>query len=60
MGGWKKVMSYDIKCESCGKFISYQDLDTGKAKSMHIPDTHFTVEGVEFICSKCKEGKGNE
>ena len=48
-------MNNDHKCESCGEFISYQDLEEGKAKSTYTPDSHFTVEGVEFICSRCNE-----
>ena len=50
-------MSNTIKCDYCGKFISYQDLEDGTAESVHTPDSYCTVEGVEFICSKCKEGK---
>ena len=51
-------MNNTIKCDCCGKFISYQDLEDGKAKAEHTPDSHFTVEGVDFVCKKCHERKG--
>ena len=44
-----------IKCDFCGCFISYKDLDEGKAIShMIIPDSYLTKEEYETICSKCR------
>jgi len=44
-----------IKCDYCGKFISYKDLDEGKAYSiMTTPDSYLTKEEYETICSKCR------
>jgi len=51
-------MGNTIKCDSCGKYISYDDLDSGKADAEYTPDSYFTVEGVEFVCKKCKEERG--
>lgn len=39
------------KCDVCGKFISFKDLDDGKA--IHIlvtPDSEFTSETYESLC----------
>lgn len=44
-----------IKCEYCGKFISYEDVENGNAKHVFCPDSHFSGEATYWICKKCKE-----
>lgn len=40
-----------IKCDICGKFISYSELQKGGgASSCFIPDTEFTKEEHIFRC----------
>lgn len=44
------------RCVECGKFVSYKDFETGKAKrEMITPDSHYTVEQFETICKNCKK-----
>ena len=42
-----------IRCSNCGRFVSYDDLDSGAAQVEFTPDTYFTVEEIEFFCRKC-------
>ena len=42
-----------IRCSICGKFISYNDVDNGKAEVNFTPDTEYTIECTEFIHSDC-------
>ena len=45
-----------IKCDYCGRFVSYKDLDEGKAyRIMVTPDSHFTKEDYETVCKKCNK-----
>lgn len=45
-----------FKCNYCGKYISMNDLNSGKAYvKMIIPDSHFTAEEFETVCKKCKK-----
>ena len=40
-----------IKCDICGQFISYEDLENGKAvNEMVTPDSEFTTETFEALC----------
>jgi hypothetical protein len=44
------------RCDVCGKFISYKDLDDGLAvRHMKTPDTHFTAETWETLCRRCNK-----
>lgn len=43
-----------IKCDYCGKFISYKDLSEGRAVHyMDTPDSELTFETYRSVCSKC-------
>lgn len=43
-----------IKCDECGKFVAYADLESGAAKSTYVtPDSHFSDERIEFLCRRC-------
>jgi hypothetical protein len=45
-----------IKCDICGKFVSYKDLSEGKASRILVyPDSHFTQETWETICRRCNK-----
>ena len=40
-----------LKCEVCGRFIPYADLDSGAARHrMVTPDSHLTSEEWETTC----------
>ena len=40
-----------FKCDVCGKFISFFDLDTGKAiHRMITPDSDISIESFETLC----------
>lgn len=46
----------NLKCEICGKFISYFDLDTNRAvHRMVTPSSHLTNEEWETFHKKCLE-----
>jgi len=42
-----------FRCQKCGKFISYKEIDEGKIKVDYTPDTEYTVECTEFIHLHC-------
>jgi len=45
-----------FKCDFCGHFISYQDLENDESKhSMITPDSHYSIEEWETICKKCNK-----
>ncbi len=47
-------MNDRLRCDDCGKYISYTDIETGKAgRRMITPDSEFTAETYETLCSKC-------
>lgn len=51
----RKMNCDAIKCDVCGKFIAYADLDEGKAiHHMSAPDSHFGSEQWETLCKKCR------
>lgn len=37
------------RCEVCGKYIAVDDVVIRE----YIPDTHFTVEKISYICLDC-------
>lgn len=42
------------RCDYCGKFISFSDLDSGKAsRKLVTPDSYLSKEEYETVCSKC-------
>lgn len=44
-----------IRCDVCGKFISYKDLSEGKATNIMVtPDSHVSHERYESMCKKCR------
>lgn len=44
-----------MKCCVCGRFIGYDDLDSGAASSEYTPISEFTKETIEFICKSCNQ-----
>jgi len=45
-----------MKCDVCGKFISYKDIESGVAdRRLLTPDSEFTAETYETLCKKCLE-----
>jgi len=50
-----------VKCDICGKFISYKDLEKGRAYHvLLIPDNHFSGEICSSECRKCYESAVEE
>lgn len=53
----KKIMitkNNKIKCDECGHFISYKELqDEEAANCMILPDSDCSFETWESICKKC-------
>ena len=48
------LINTGIKCDTCGKFISYKDLEAGKAcHELLWPDNHFAGETYSSECRKC-------
>lgn len=44
-------MANIFKCAVCGRFVSYADLDSGKATHREItPDSAYTYEEWETLC----------
>lgn len=43
------------RCDACGKYVSYDDIYTGKAWSKFTPDNHFSGEKYELLCPSCTE-----
>jgi len=49
-------MAHDFRCDYCGQFISYADLDAGKAECyMLTPDSEFTTETYATHHMACKQ-----
>jgi hypothetical protein len=49
-----------LKCDECGRFISYDDIESGDARSeLLTPDSEFTLETYTTLCKKCNLGEGN-
>lgn len=45
-----------FRCDYCGVFVSYADLDSGRAShNMITPDSQYTSEEWETECAKCKD-----
>jgi hypothetical protein len=42
-----------IRCDGCGRFISYDDLEIGNAKINYISDSSFSYEQFEYLCKNC-------
>lgn len=43
-----------LRCDTCGKFIAYKDIESGKAShKMITPDSEFTPEEFETLCPDC-------
>ncbi len=43
------------KCDYCGKFISWDDIDKGYAVNKIHPDNEFHYEYHELICKRCNK-----
>lgn len=44
-----------IRCEWCGKFIAYAEIDSGEATCKWEPDSHFGPERSEWSCGACNK-----
>lgn len=42
-----------LKCDSCGRFISWKDLGDRKATEMFIPDSEVSTEEYSHHCPSC-------
>lgn len=41
------------RCDVCGRFISQEEFSNGDIDIDFTPDTHFTVEKLEYTHKKC-------
>lgn len=41
------------KCDGCGRFISYEEMESGEAQFHFEPDSHFGPEVSEWVCAAC-------
>ena len=49
------VMNAEVnpKCQVCGRFISFDDIESGKARHIMVtPDSHVSYEEWETLCPK--------
>ena len=54
---FKEYKKERIRCDYCGRFIAFADLDSGDAYwQMSLPDSHCSVETWEGCCNKCNKG----
>lgn len=52
----KRRQCDDFKCNVCGRFVSYADLDSGAAiHDMVTPSSHLTMEEWETLCARCHQ-----
>lgn len=49
---------YDVRCNCCGKFIKYDDISTGLASMVFIPDSDVSYEELLFHCRICTKTHG--
>lgn len=42
-----------IKCSYCGKFLSYDEIQTDSIKYIFTPDSEISTENHEFTHKKC-------
>ncbi len=48
-------MNY-LRCDICGKFVRYADIDIGLAIHREVmPDSEYTIETWETICPICRK-----
>ena len=44
------------KCDVCGRFVSFVDLDSGNAtRILVLPDSDYSTETYETLCQKHKD-----
>lgn len=44
-----------IKCVSCGRFIGYAAMQSGRAAFEYTPDSEFTREVCDWRCAECEK-----
>ncbi len=50
-----------MRCDICGRYIAYADLESGKATSrMQEPDSIFGPEKWDNRCARCNEQAAKE
>ena len=43
-----------IKCDMCGRFIAYTDIDNERARvGMELPDSDYSIESGYSLCPNC-------
>lgn len=51
-----KKKGYNIRCDYCGKFLSYENIGA----SLFTPDSEVSEEDHQFRCIKCTKKYGNK
>lgn len=44
-----------MQCVICGRFISYEDVETGQVFLEYTPDSEFTKETIEYMHRSCAD-----
>lgn len=53
---WDVIFRKPITCDICGRFVSYDDLDSGAAiRQLDTPDSDYSTETYETYHVKCKK-----
>lgn len=48
------ISNSPLKCDDCGKFVAYADLDSGKARhTLVTPDSDYSAETFDTTCARC-------
>ena len=49
-----------LKCDACGRFIAWRDVESGKARhEMITPSAYMTWETWDDLCPQCKQREEN-
>lgn len=47
-----------IRCDACGRFIGFGDIEAGKTGFEYTPDSEFTREKCAHLCVSCNKQEG--
>jgi hypothetical protein len=55
----KDYLRYWNKCDTCGRFIAYREMEQGGGASWKfVPDSHVSYEESAWRCKACTEKDG--
>ncbi len=47
------MADYPTRCDTCGRFISFEEITKREAKFEFIPDSEFGPEEMNWTCAEC-------